>query len=197
MSEPERCTWPGQTPLYVAYHDEEWGVPEWDSQQLFEKLILDGFQAGLSWITILKKRDNFRAAFDGFDPAIIAQYDEAKIESLLGDAGIVRHRGKIEATIGNAQAYMAIEEGGQSFSEFLWQFVDHAPRNNELTSMSDIPAKTDQSIAMSKALKKAGFKFCGPTICYAFMQAVGMVNDHMTTCFRYEEIVAKAGQSRS
>jgi DNA-3-methyladenine glycosylase I len=195
VSTAERCAWPGQTPLYVAYHDEEWGVPEWDSQQLFEKLILDGFQAGLSWITILKKRDNFRAAFDGFDPAIIAQYDDTKIESLLDDAGIVRHRGKIVATIGNAKAYLAIQSGGQSFSEFLWQFVDHVPRQNNLTSTSDIPAQTDQSVAMSKALKKVGFKFCGPTICYAFMQAVGMVNDHTITCFRHKEIVAIAGQS--
>ena len=192
-----RCTWPTEDPLYIAYHDEEWGVPEWNSQQLFEKLILDGFQAGLSWITILKKRDNFRAAFDGFDPAIIAQYGDAKISSLLQDAGIVRHRGKIEATIGNARVFLAMEQSGQSFSEFLWQFVDGTPIQNNFNSLSEVPAKTDESTAMSKALKKLGFKFCGPTICYAFMQAVGMVNDHETKCFRATEIATIASQKRN
>jgi len=190
------CTWPGTDPLYVAYHDEEWGVPEWDDQALFEKLILDGFQAGLSWITILKKRDNFRAAFDGFDPEIIASYDEAKIDQLVQNAGIIRHRGKIVATIGNAQAYLRIKASGQTFADYLWAFVGGATMQNNFGAMSQVPAQTAESQAMSKAMKKDGFKFCGPTICYAFMQAVGMVNDHATGCFRHEEVSAMAGQTR-
>jgi DNA-3-methyladenine glycosylase I len=196
MSASGTCTWPGTDPVYVAYHDEEWGVPEWDDQALFEKLILDGFQAGLSWITILKKRDNFRAAFDGFDPQIIAYYNEAKIEELVNNAGIIRHRGKIEATIGNAQAYLRIKATGQSFADYIWAFVGGATIENTFLSTSDIPAQTAQSQAMSKALKKDGFKFCGPTICYAFMQAVGMANDHMKTCFRHPEVARMAGQRR-
>ena len=183
-----RCTWPGADPLYLDYHDTEWGVPEWDDRALFEKLILDGFQAGLSWITILRKRDNFRAAFDKFEPAKIARYGDKQINRLLNDAGIIRHRGKIEATIGNARAYLDIMDKGPGFSAYLWQFVDGKPLHNTWETMKDVPAETAQSKAMSKALKADGFKFCGPTICYAFMQAVGMVNDHTTDCFRYPQI---------
>ncbi len=188
MNPKVRCSWPTDDPLYIAYHDEEWGLPEWNSQALFEKLILDGFQAGLAWITILRKRANFQAAFDGFDPEIIARYDQAKIESLLANKGIVRHRGKIEATIGNAQAYVQLAEEGKAFNTFLWQFVDGTTRQNRWTSMDQVPAETVESKTMSKALKQHGFKFCGPTICYAFMQAVGMVNDHTTECFRHKEV---------
>ena len=176
-----RCTWPGTDPLYVAYHDEEWGVPEWDSRALFEKLILDGFQAGLAWITILRKRENFRAAFAGFDPNVIAQWGEPEVERLLQDTGIIRHRGKIEATIGNARAWQRIE-AEQGFSDYLWSYVGGSPIQNRWTAMSQVPASTPTSERLSKDLKKAGFKFCGPTIVYAFMQAVGMVNDHMVTC---------------
>ncbi|MFZ5931742.1 MAG: DNA-3-methyladenine glycosylase I [Pseudomonadota bacterium] len=181
-----RCPWPGQDELYIAYHDDEWGVPEYDDRALYEKLILDGFQAGLSWITILRKRDNFRAAFDLFEPARIARYDEKKIQSLLQDAGIIRHRGKIEAAISSAQAYLAIMEQG-GFSNYLWNFVDGKPIQNGLRSMADAPAQTPLSQTISKDLKQRGFKFTGPTIVYAFMQAVGMVNDHMTNCFRHKE----------
>ncbi len=183
-----RCSWPGEDPFYIAYHDDEWGVPEWDDRALFEKLILDGFQAGLSWITILRKRENFRKAFDGFEPAKIARYSDKKVERLLGDAGIIRHRGKIEATIGNAKAYLDImenEPGG--FSGYLWGFVDGAPVQNKWATMKQVPAETPMSKALSKDLKARGFKFCGPTIVYAFAQAVGMVNDHTTTCFRHKD----------
>lgn len=177
----ERCTWCGTDPLYVDYHDTEWGVPETDPRALWEKLILDGFQAGLAWITILRKREGFRSAFAGFDPQTIAHWGEADVARLLADPGIVRHRGKIEATIGNARAWLAIEEKG-GFAPFLWQFVDGSPVQNRFASMREVPVDTPASQAMSKALKKAGFKFCGPTITYAFMQATGMVNDHMVTC---------------
>ena len=186
-----RCGWCGDDPLYVAYHDEEWGVPEWDDRALFEKLILDGFQAGLSWITILRKRDNFRAAFEGFAPEKIARFDAAKVEALMADAGIVRNRSKIEATIGNARAWLAIQEsGGENFAEYMWQFVGGAPIVNQRRTMADVPAETPESKAMSKDLKKRGFRFCGPTICYAVMQAVGMVNDHTLDCFRHVEVQA-------
>ncbi|MEQ9144173.1 MAG: DNA-3-methyladenine glycosylase I [Parvibaculaceae bacterium] len=190
----KRCSWPGADPLYVAYHDEEWGVPEWDDRALFEKLQLDGFQAGLSWITILKKRDNFRKAFDGFDPEKIARYTPKKVERLLQDAGIIRHRGKIEATIGNARAYLDIMESEGSFSGFIWDFVDGKPVQNRFRSMSEVPAETEMSRALSKELKRRGFKFCGPTIVYAFAQAVGMVNDHTTACFRHKECKALAAR---
>jgi DNA-3-methyladenine glycosylase I len=183
-----RCGWPGTDPLYVAYHDEEWGVPERDDRALFEKLILDGFQAGLSWITILRKRENFRKSFDGFDPVTISNYGEGDIARLVSDAGIIRHRGKIEATIGNAAAWRRIMEREGGFSAFLWQFTDGEPIQNAWPSWRGVPAETAESKAMSKALKKEGFRFCGPTICYAFMQAVGMVNDHETGCYRYNEV---------
>jgi len=184
-----RCTWPGDDPLYIAYHDEEWGVPVRDSRDLFEKLILDGFQAGLSWITILRRKDGFLAAFDGFDPEKIARYGERDIERLMQDRGIIRNRLKILATIGNAQVYLDMERNSPgSFSQFLWSFTDGATLHNNWQGHGDLPAATPQSEAMSRALKQKGFKFCGPTICYAFMQAVGMVNDHVTSCFRHAEL---------
>lgn len=186
------CTWPGTDPLYLAYHDEEWGVPEYDDRALFEKLMLDGFQAGLSWITILKKRDNFREAFDGFEPDKIVKYKPAKVEKLLQNEGIIRHRGKIEATIGNAVAWTHIMENEDGFSNYLWGFVDGKPLQNKFRAMSDVPASTDLSTALSKDLKKRGFKFCGPTIVYAFMQAVGMANDHVSSCPRQKEVAKLA-----
>ena len=182
-----RCPWCGDEPLYVAYHDEEWGVPVYDDRALFEKLILDGFQAGLSWITILRKRDNFIKAFDGFKPKIIAKYDEAKIQSLMQDKGIVRNQLKIRGTVTNAQLYLELMKE-QSFSDYLWSFVGGTPIINNLKSMEDYQATSPESDAMSKALKKRGFKFVGSTICYAFMQAVGMVNDHMVDCPRWKEL---------
>jgi DNA-3-methyladenine glycosylase I len=179
-----RCWWPGTDPLYVAYHDTEWGVPEHDGRALFEKLILDGFQAGLSWITILRKRDAFRRAFADFRPDVIARFDAARIEALMGDAGIVRNRAKIEGTVVSARAWLAIEER-QGFSRFLWDFVDGRPLQTNRNIRADIPAATDVSRGMSKALKAAGFTFCGPTIVYAFMQATGLVNDHLVGCCRH------------
>ena len=185
----ERCPWCGTDPLYVAYHDAEWGVPERDSRALWEKLALDGFQAGLAWITILRKREGFRAAFDGFDPAKVARYGEADVARILADPGVVRHRGKIEATIGNARAWLEIEER-EGFDRFLWDRVDGRPIVNRFESMAEVPAETPLSRDLSKALKAEGFKFCGPTIVYAFMQAVGMVNDHLVTCPRHAEVQA-------
>ena len=177
-----RCPWPGQDPLYVAYHDDEWGVPERDDQALFEKLILDGFQAGLSWITILRKRDNFRRAFEGFDPMAVARYDARRVAALMNDAGIVRNRAKIEGAVASARAYLAIMETGPGFSKLLWDFVDGEPQINRRRRIADVPAATPVSRAISKELGGRGFKFVGPTIVYAFMQAVGMVNDHLVTC---------------
>ena len=182
-----RCTWPKQDPLYVAYHDQEWGVPEYDDRALYEKLMLDGFQAGLSWITILRKRDNFRKAFDGFEPAKIVRYRPAKIEKLMQDAGIVRNRTKIEGAVLSARGYLDVMEKGPGFSALLWDFVDGKPKINHFAKPGQIPAETDISRKMSKELASRGFKFVGPTIVYAFMQAVGMVNDHLTTCFRHPE----------
>ena len=177
----ERCGWAGPDPIYIDYHDTEWGVPEYDSRALWEKLILDGFQAGLSWITILKKRDNFRDAFQGFDPNIIATWGETEIDALLQNKGIIRHRGKIVATITNAQAYLRLEQD-QSFADYCWSYVGGRPLVNEFTSLSEVPAQTEISQKFSKDLKKRGFKFCGPTIVYAWMQACGLVNDHLITC---------------
>ncbi len=181
----ERCGWVGEQQIYKDYHDTEWGVPEWDSRALWEKLILDGFQAGLSWITILRKRENFRSAFAQFDPNAIASWGEADVSRLLQDPGIIRHRGKIEATIGNARAWQKIEEDG-GFDTYLWGFVDGRPLQNAWVAQSDVPAFTPLSEAISKDLKQRGFRFCGPTIVYAFMQAMGMVNDHLVSCHRYE-----------
>ncbi len=183
-----RCTWCGTDPLYVAYHDTEWGVPEYDSRALFEKLLLDGFQAGLSWITILRKRDSFRAAFDGFDPQVMAGYGPEKLASLMQDAGIVRNRLKIEASVSNAQAYLAIPD----FSRYLWEFVDGKPVQNQIRSMREIPAKTPLAEKVSKDLLKRGFRFVGPTIVYAFMQACGLVNDHLVDCHRHEAVKHEA-----
>ncbi|MEN3974072.1 DNA-3-methyladenine glycosylase I [Emcibacter sp. SYSU 3D8] len=188
MTEPVRCSWPSSDPLYIDYHDREWGVPERDSRALYEKLMLDGFQAGLAWITILRKRDNFRKAFDGFEPERIARYDQQDIARLLGDAGIIRHRGKIEGAITSARAYLEMREQGTSFSDYLWQFTGGKTIQNHWTGMDQVPTETAESRAMSKDLKTRGFKFCGPTICYAFMQAVGMVNDHTASCFRHKEL---------
>ena len=183
-----RCGWCGTDPLYVAYHDTEWGVPEYDSQALFEKLLLDGFQAGLSWITILRKRDNFRAAFDGFDPAKMARYTAKKQDRLMQDSGIVRNRLKIEASVSNAQAYLAIPD----FSAYLWDFLDGQVITNHRRSMKDVPGKTPLAEKISKDLQKKGFRFVGPTIVYAFMQACGLVNDHLVTCHRHQAVADAA-----
>jgi DNA-3-methyladenine glycosylase I len=186
-----RCTWAGPEQIYIDYHDQEWGVPEWDSRALWEKLILDGFQAGLSWITILKKRDNFRQAFHGFDPNIIANWGENEVNALLKNPGIIRHRGKIEATITNARIWQDIE-AKQGFDTFLWNYMDGKPLQNQWATQSDVPTQTDLSAQISKDLRKMGFKFCGPTIVYAFMEATGMVNDHLITCPRHGPCAALA-----
>lgn len=181
----QRCAWAGNDPLYQAYHDKEWGVPCFDDRTLFEFIILEGAQAGLSWITVLKKRENYRLAFDDFDPEKIARYDEKKIQSLLENPGIIRNQLKIRSAVTNARAYLDIRAEHGSFSDFLWDFVDGKPIQNHWPSIEAVPVNTVESDAMAKALKKAGFKFVGTTICYAFMQATGMVNDHTTDCFRY------------
>jgi DNA-3-methyladenine glycosylase I len=183
-----RCPWPTADPLYLAYHDQEWGVPQHDDRKLFELLILEGAQAGLSWITILRKRERYREVFDRFDAAKVAGYDGRKVAALLADAGIVRNRMKIEAAIGNARACLDVGREFGTFDAYLWTFVDGAPRINRWRTMKEVPAKTAQSDALSKDLRRRGFKFVGSTICYAFMQAVGMVNDHLTTCYRHGEI---------
>jgi DNA-3-methyladenine glycosylase I len=180
-----RCPWPKDDPLYVAYHDDEWGVPEYDDRALYEKLVLDGFQAGLSWITILRKRENFRRAFDGFQPEKIARYTPKKIERLMQDAGIVRNRMKIEGAVSSARAWLEVMEKGPGFSKLLWELAGGKPRLNKFKTIRQIPAETPVSRAISKELAARGFKFCGPTIVYAFMQAVGMVNDHLVSCHRH------------
>ena len=187
-----RCPWCGTDPLYVAYHDTEWGVPEYDARALWEKLVLDGFQAGLSWITILKKREAFRAAFHDFDPERVARYGEADRARLLSDAGIVRSPAKIDAAIRGAQVWLDVRERGEDFSAWLWGFVDGAPLQTAPATIADVPAQTPASVAMSKALKAKGFNFVGPVIVYAFMQATGLVNDHLAGCFRCEEVAALA-----
>jgi DNA-3-methyladenine glycosylase I len=190
-----RCAWPGQDPLYVAYHDEEWGVPEYDDRALYEKLVLDGFQAGLSWITILRKRENFRKAFDGFEPQKIARYGERQIGRLLRDEGIVRSRAKIEAAIKGARVWLEITEKDKGgFRDYIWKHVDGQPQVNRYKAMGQIPAKTKMSEALSKDLKQRGFNFCGPVIVYAFAQAVGMVNDHIVQCYRHAECAKLAGR---
>jgi DNA-3-methyladenine glycosylase I len=180
-----RCPWPGEDPLYMAYHDTEWGVPEYDDRALFEKLILDGFQAGLSWITILRKRENFRRAFSEFDPEKIARYTPKKVERLMQDAGIIRNRAKIEGTVSSARAYLKIMDEGAGFADLFWERLDGRPLQNKFKTTKQVPAATDLSLAISKDLAGRGFKFVGPTIVYAFMQAVGMVNDHLVTCHRH------------
>ncbi len=188
----QRCAWVDlNSQLYMEYHDHEWGIPVYDDQQLFEMLILEGAQAGLSWATILNKRENYRKAFDLFDVEKIARYDQRKIDRLLNNPGIVRNRLKIHAAIGNAQACLDIVQRHTSFSDYLWQFVDGVPIINQWESLEQVPARTAGSDVMGKTLKKAGFKFVGSTICYAFMQAVGMVNDHTVDCFRYQELAEK------
>lgn len=183
-----RCEWCGSDPLYVAYHDEEWGVPLHDDQKLFELLILEGAQAGLSWITVLRKRESYREAFDQFDARKIIRYDEHKVAELLANPGIIRNKLKVAATIQNAKAYLAVQKEFGSFDKYIWQFVDGKPLRNTRQSLKEVPARTAESDAMSKDLLKRGFKFVGSTICYAFMQASGMVNDHKVDCFRYREI---------
>ena len=183
-----RCEWVGENPLYIKYHDEEWGKPVTDDRLLFAKLILDGAQAGLSWITILRKRENYWKAFDNFNPEKIALYDDTKFDELMNDPGIVRNRQKIRAAIKNAQSFLEIKSELGSFSTYLWDFVNGEPVVNAWTLISQIPTQSPESVAMSKGLKEWGFSFVGPTICYAFMQAVGMVNDHLVDCFRYQEL---------
>lgn len=187
----KRCEWPGADPLYIDYHDTEWGVPVHDDRLLFEFLILEGFQAGLSWLTILRKRENFRRAFDDFDPVKIASYGPEKIQSLLADAGIIRNKLKVNAAVTNAQAFLKVQDEFGSFDRYIWQFVNGQPIQNQFRSIQEIPATSPESDRMSKDLKKRGFKFVGSTICYAHMQATGMVNDHIVSCFRYDEIKQK------
>ncbi len=182
-----RCAWP-KSELDIAYHDAEWGVPVHDDRLLFEFLTLEGAQAGLSWSTILKKREGYRRAFDGFDPQRVARFTAKRVERLLADPGIVRHRGKIESTVSNAKAFLDVQREFGSFHRYAWQFVDGTPRVNQWRTLRDIPPRTAESDALSKDLKRRAFRFVGSTICYAFMQAVGMVNDHVTTCFRYTEL---------
>ncbi|HAO31583.1 MAG TPA: DNA-3-methyladenine glycosylase I [Candidatus Competibacter sp.] len=184
----ERCDWCGGDPLYVRYHDQEWGVPVHDDRALFEMLVLDGAQAGLSWLTILRKRENYRCAFDGFDPERIARYDDRRIAKLLADPGIVRNRLKIAAAVNNAKAYLTLRDRHGALGPFLWRYVDGTPRQNAWNSLAEVPVKTPEAEAMSRDLKRLGFSFVGPTICYAFMQAAGMVNDHLTRCFRHPEL---------
>jgi DNA-3-methyladenine glycosylase I len=183
-----RCTWAGSDPLYIRYHDNEWGVPVHDDRRLFEFLILEGAQAGLSWLTILRKRPNYIKAYDNFDPHKVAAYKTRKVEALIGDAGIIRNRLKIEASISNAKSYLAVQQEFGSFDSYIWQFVGGKPLKNSWRSTAEIPAQSEASTAMSADLKRRGFKFVGPTICYAFMQAAGLVNDHTVDCFRYKEV---------
>jgi len=192
VSEKKRCAWVTDDPVYLAYHDEEWGVPVRDDRHLFEMLVLEGTQAGLSWLTVLKKRESYRRAFDGFDARKMARYGARERAKLMKDPGIIRNRLKIDAAIGNAQAYLEVLDERGSFADFLWDFVDGRVVTNRYRGQSDIPTTSPQSDAMSKALKRRGFKFVGSTICYAFMEAVGMVNDHVTGCFRYAEVKALA-----
>ncbi len=190
---PARCPWAGSDPLYIAYHDTEWGVPEGDDRALYEKLVLDGFQAGLSWITILRKRENFRRAFDNFAPEKVARYSEKRVARLMQDEGIVRNHMKIEGAVASARAWLDIMETGSGFAALLWDFVGGKPIVHRRKTMGDIPAETELSRTISKDLKARGFRFCGPTIVYAFMQATGMVNDHLVTCRRHAECATLAG----
>lgn len=193
MTQITRCEWVGDDPLYVEYHDTEWGVPVHDDRALFERICLEGAQAGLSWITILRKREHYRAAFDDFDPAVVANYDAARIDALLKNPGIVRNRQKVHAAINNAQRFLAVQAEFDSFDRYLWGFVDGVPLQNQRAALSDVPAETELSRALSKDLKRRGFKFVGPTICYAMMQACGLVNDHVVSCFRHAHIAGLGG----
>lgn len=188
MCEKNRCSWAGDLPIYIDYHDNEWGRPVHDDSKLFEMLVLEGMQAGLSWLTVLKKREAFREAFDGFDPAKVALYDEAKIQELLANEGIIRNRLKVNAAVTNAKAFLKVQEKYGSFDELIWAYVGHTPITNHWEKMEEIPAATPLSDQISKDLKKMGFRFVGSTIVYAFMQAIGMVNDHVTDCFVYQEM---------
>ncbi len=188
-----RCGWCGSDPLYVAYHDTEWGVPLHDDRRLFEMLVLEGAQAGLSWLTVLRKREAYREAFDGFDPRVVARYDGRKVRSLLRNAGIIRNRQKIESAIGNARAFLHVQEELGSFDEYVWRFVGGKPKRNGWPALAEIPAVTPEAEALSRDLRERGFRFVGPTICYAHMQATGMVNDHLIDCFRYRQV----GRSRA
>jgi len=188
MTEVKRCGWCGADELYVAYHDEEWGVPVWDDRTLFEFLILEGAQAGLSWSTILNKREGYRRLYEAFDPQLVARYGDKKVAELLTDPAVVRNRAKVAAAIGNARAFLEVQAEFGSFSDYIWRFADGAPIQNAWKTMAEIPAKTDLAETISKDLKQRGFKFVGPTIVYAHMQATGMVNDHLVSCFRYPEI---------
>ncbi len=192
-----RCGWCGTDPLYVAYHDEEWGVPVRDDVALFEKLVLDGFQAGLSWLVILKKREHMRRVFDGFDPEKVARYNRAKIDRLLRDPGIVRNRAKVEGAVASARAFLELQETRGSFSEYLWGFFNGETRHHRYRRLSELPAQSPRSRAMAAQLKQQGFKFCGPTVVYAFMQAVGMVNDHLVSCFRHAQLTAPRARKRT
>ena len=189
MTELTRCEWAGSDLLYQRYHDTEWGIPLHDDGRLFEMLLLEGAQAGLAWITVLRKREGYRAAFDGFDAAAVAQYTRRRMAALLVNPAIVRNRLKIESAVSNAQAFLEVQAEYGSFDAYIWEFVDGRPRLNRWKTMAEVPADTDESRAMSKALKRRGFRFVGPTICYAFMQATGMVNDHVVGCFRHGECV--------
>jgi DNA-3-methyladenine glycosylase I len=193
-AEAVRCPWPKGDPLYIAYHDQEWGVPEFDDRALYEKLVLDGFQAGLSWITILRKRENFRRAFADFNPEKVARYGPNKVERLMQEAGIVRNRAKIEGAVLSARAWLEVMEKGPGFSRLLWDFVGGTPKVNRFRTIRQIPTETPVSRAMSSELARRGFKFCGPTIVYAFMQAVGMVNDHLITCHRHQAVQSLVGK---
>ena len=183
-----RCPWAGSDPLYLRYHDEEWGVPVHDDRHFFEMLVLEGAQAGLAWITILRKREGYRDAFDGFDPAAVARYDDRRVEALLANPAIVRNRLKVESAVGNARGFLRVQEEHGSFDRYVWRFVDGRPRQNRWRTMADVPAETAESRSMSRDLKRRGFRFVGPTICYAFMQATGLVNDHLVDCFRHAEL---------
>lgn len=179
----QRCDWAGKDPLYIGYHDDEWGVPQYDNQKLFEKICLEGQQAGLSWITVLKKRDCYRQCFHQFDPEKVALMTEKEIDELMKNPGLIRHRGKLEAIVSNAKAYLVMQENGEDFSTFVWSFVDGAPQVNHYNAITDAPTRTETSDALAKALKKRGFKFVGSTTCYAYMQSMGLVNDHIVSCF--------------
>ncbi len=192
QSAPQRCSWCGGDPTYVAYHDDEWGVPIRNSEKLFEALILDAFQAGLSWITVLRKREAFRRVFHGFDPAAVSRFGESDVARLLQDRGIIRHRGKIEAAIAGARAWHRIEER-EGFGSFVWSFVDGRPVQNEFRHMGEVPASSPVSVRLSRALREEGFRFVGPVCVYAFMQGVGLVNDHLVHCFRHAEVARLAG----
>ena len=194
MIKVKRCPWCSGSDLYIKYHDEEWGVPVFDDHTLFEFLVLESAQAGLSWLTVLKRRENYRKAYDNFNPDKVASYDDKKVEELVSNPGIIRHKGKIEASINNAKYFIEIQREYDSFSDYLWEFVDYKPIVNQFTDLTEVPGKTSLSKKISKDLKKRGFKFVGPTIVYAYLQAVGIVNDHLTSCFRYDEIIENYSQ---